>query len=105
MSEKLSEKMTINDEKRRENSRHKITMERRESICITGVLDVFSFDENGVICESDLGTLIIKGENLHINNLNLDNGELDIFGEIQSIVYQDGGRKGNKNSFFGRIFK
>jgi len=97
-------------------AKHRLVVEKRESVAITGVMDVISFDEEQVICETDLGVLILRGAGLHVSNLNLDSGLLDIFGEIEGITYegppqaQIPGVKGKsagrgKPSVFGRIFK
>ena len=88
-------------------SRHKLTIEHRENVTITGVVDVISFDEEQVVCDTDMGVLILRGVNLHVNNLNLDSGVLDIFGEITSVNYEEQGvaQGKSKSSFFGKIFK
>jgi len=86
--------------------RHKLMMENRESVSLTGVTDVISFDEEQVICDTELGVVILKGANLHVSNLNLDAGELDIYGEIVGINYEESVmRGGGKSSFFSKIFK
>ena len=93
----------------RRASRHKLTIEHRENVTITGVVDVISFDEEQVVCDTDMGVLLLRGVNLHVSNLNLDSGLLEIFGEIVSVNYEDSGpRPGSgksKSSFFGKIFK
>ena len=86
-------------------SKHKLTIEHRENVSITGVTDVISFDEEQVICDTDMGVLILRGINLHVNNLNLDSGTLDVFGEIVSLVYEEQGFTKSKSSLFGKIFK
>ncbi len=94
------------DDKKRAFDRHTIVMEQRESVSITGVMDVISFDEETIIAETELGVLVIKGSNLHVNKLNLDNGELDIEGEMNALNYEDRGSiSKNKNSFLGKLFR
>jgi len=88
--------------------KHRLVAEQREAVAITGVVDVISFDEEQVVCETDAGVLILRGAGLHVSNLNLDSGSLDIFGMIEAIVYEDAagpGRPGRKPSLFGKIFK
>ena len=94
------------EKKLRNPSRHAINLIRRESLSATGVLDVVSFDEEMIIAETELGMLIIKGINLHVNRLNLENGELAIDGEIGSITYEDSEKyvKGGK-TILGKLFK
>lgn len=94
------------EEKKKNNSRHAINLVRRESLTATGVIDVISFDEETIIAETELGMLIIKGINLHVNRLNLENGELAIDGEVASITYEDSGgySKGGK-SLLGKLLR
>jgi sporulation protein YabP len=93
------------DEKR-SFSKHSISVSRRESAVVTGVMDVISFDEETVIAETELGSLIIKGLNLHVNRLNLENGELEVDGEIVSVNYEDQSVFGKSGgSFLSRLFK
>lgn len=87
-------------------SRHAINLVRRESMTATGVLDVISFDEESIIAETELGMLIIRGINLHVNRLNLENGELAVDGEVSGITYEDsGGYVKGKPSLLGKLFR
>ena len=85
---------------------HKITMDDREKLFVTGVADVLSFDEDSIVADTELGILMLRGTNLHVSKLNLDDGELSIEGEIDSLEYTEGNAfsKG-KGSFFSKIFK
>ena len=91
---------------KRASSKHSVTLERRENISVSGVLDVISFDEEMIVIDTDLGILILKGVGLHVNRLNLDTGELEVDGEIVSLNYEEGHTYGkNKPMFLGRLFK
>jgi len=92
------------EEKKRSTSRHSLTIDKRENVNVSGITDVISFDEESVIAETELGVIIIRGINLHVNRINLENGELSVSGEIDGIAYENpGGHKGK--SFMGRLFK
>ena len=85
---------------------HRIAVTGRHTGTITGVSDVLSFDEGEIILETELGTLTIKGQELHINRLTLEQGEADIDGKIDSLVYSgSAGTKGKGESFLGRLFR
>ncbi|NLK97588.1 sporulation protein YabP [Defluviitalea saccharophila] len=85
---------------------HNIIMQDRQNLSITGVLDVLAFDEENVDIETEMGMLTIKGTELHVNKLNLEKKELEIEGEIESLVYNDGESFSKKgNSFLGKLFK
>ena len=94
------------DEKRI-TSKHRIVMEKRENIEITGVLDVISFDEETIIVDTEMGVLIMRGAGLHVNKLSLEAGELEVDGEIVSLNYEDqtGYKKGKAGSLFGKMFR
>jgi len=81
-----------------------LILENREKLSISGVIDVESFNDECVIVDTELGVLTIKGEDLHINKLNLDNSELDIEGDICLLEYSD--REGGKSGgFWAKMFK
>lgn len=85
---------------------HNIIMQDRQTLSITGVLDVLAFDEENVDVETEMGMLTIKGTELHVNKLNLEKKELEIEGEIESLIYHDGETFTKKgNSFLGKLFK
>lgn len=81
---------------------HNIIMEGRKILTITGVKEIDSFDLNNVVANTCMGELSIKGNNLHINNLNVDTGELNIEGEVVALFYN---ASKEKNSILSKIFK
>ena len=91
-------------EKKRSASRHSITIDKRESVTVTGVTDVISFDEESVICETEMGVVVLRGINLHVSRINLDSGELAVSGEIDGMTYTNQSA-GKGKSFIGRLFK
>ena len=85
---------------------HKIVVNNRKTGSLSGVKDVIAFDEGEVILETDMGVLVIKGHDLHVKRLNLENGEVDIEGQMDSFFYS--GQKtssGRNESFLTRLFK
>jgi sporulation protein YabP len=82
-----------------------LILENREKLSVSGVIDVESFNDECVIADTELGILIIKGIDLHINKLNIDNSELGIEGEIVSCEYSDRDGSRNRGGFFARMFK
>ncbi len=67
--------------------KHNLIMENRNNLTVTGVMDIDSFDEQTVILFTEQGELTIKGENLHINKIDVDTGDLQMVGEVESLVY------------------
>lgn len=74
------------------NYRHKINLSDREHLEIEGVGHVESFDDQQVVLATNLGILEIKGEQLHIKQLDLDQGRLSMEGMIKSLSYQEQGK-------------
>ena len=81
-----------------------IIMENREKVSVTGVTDIHSFDDELVIAQTDLGILTIKGDDLKMNKLNLENNELIIEGKIIAVAYSDI-NNAKKTGFMNKLFK
>ncbi len=81
-----------------------IVIQNREKAVITGVEDIHSFDDELVIVQTDLGILTIKGENLKMNKLNLENNELIIEGRTSAIAYSDAAQN-KKQGLMNKLFK
>lgn len=85
---------------------HKLILNNRRTCNLTGVNDVLSFDENEIILETEQGMLMIKGNELHVNRLTLDKGEVDVDGRIDSFTYSEQAGMGTKGeSLLSRLFK
>jgi sporulation protein YabP len=85
---------------------HGITIDNRKHLQTSGVKDIYSFDENRVVLETSAGTLSITGEGLHINKLNIDDGNLTVIGTIHSCIYTESKDLREKSKgFFSRMFK
>ena len=90
----------------RTGSSHKIMISNRKSGVLNGVIDVLSFDVGEILLETELGMLMIKGNDLNVNRLTLEMGEIDIEGKIDSLTYSDVKSSAKQNeSFLGRLFK
>ena len=81
---------------------HRLTMEGREKLSISGVEDVVRFDESCIVTTTSAGTLIITGEELHIGKLSLDGGEMQVDGRIDAVTYED--TEVRQGSFLSRLF-
>lgn len=83
---------------------HNIILEGRKKLSLSGVTDVDRFDEETVLLYTSLGELTVRGTDLHVNGLSVESGEMDIEGNIKSIVYGDPDRH-SPLSIFGKIFR
>ena len=89
-------------EKQRADSRHTLTIEGRERTVVSGVTDVLGFDEGLVNMETTAGALTVRGEGLHVEELNLEHGRIILTGEVAALEY--GEETGARGGFFGRLF-
>ena len=94
------------EEKTVNNKAHKVLLNNRKMGNFSGVVDVLSFDVAEILLETEQGMLLIKGNDLHVNRLSLEKGEVDIEGRIDSLAYSEVEDYGKQaESFFGRLFK
>nr|WP_302600125.1 sporulation protein YabP [uncultured Cellulosilyticum sp.] len=88
------------------NKKHVINMIDRQRLSITGVSDVFSFDENIIELETNQGYVDIKGDGLHIVKMSIDDGELIVEGMVDEVLYHDNQGPGKKKgSIISKLFK
>ena len=69
-------------------SPHRVELDGRERLTVSGVDDVDRFDENEIVMSTSQGVLIVTGERLHIGKLSLDGGELHVDGHIEALAYE-----------------
>ena len=55
---------------------HDVVLNSREQLYINGVKEIINFDENNINLKTVMGELSIEGENIHINVLNIEKGEI-----------------------------
>lgn len=83
---------------------HNIIMENRSILTLSGVTHVDGFDERCIILYTQLGELIIKGRDLHINSVSVETGDMAIEGDIWSLNYGDRNQRGPV-SFVRKLFR
>ncbi len=81
---------------------HKLTMNERKHLTVTGVTEVVSFEEDIVLLHTVLGTLEVRGQELQLKDLSLEVGQAVLEGQISALTYQDDGQQ---ESFWGRLFR
>lgn len=98
--------MEVKKEIKIEDKKSNVSLESRKRLQLTGVLEVFSFDDEKISLNTCLGTLTIKGKNLKMNKLDVQNGDVVIIGTIDSFVYSNSEAKQiNKEGILARLFK
>ena len=84
---------------------HKVIMANRKNCSLTGVTDVIAFDDKEVILETQMGTLFIRGEDMHIKRLTLELGEVDVEGSIEAYMYSGKKTMEKNESLLSRLFR
>jgi sporulation protein YabP len=82
-----------------------IRMLNRKTLEITGVSNVDSFDNEEFLLETECGFLTVRGQNLHMKNLSLEQGLVAIEGTVHSLVYLDGNAGAKSKGLLGKLFK
>ncbi len=86
------------------SSQHKVVLFEREAMNVDGVSNVESFDEDEIVLETSCGIMVIKGHDLHIKQLNLNEGNVEIEGYVDSIEYMEDNLKKGRG-LFARLLK
>ena len=94
----------VNSIGNRMNSNQNIQIENRKSIKLSGVTKIHNLNTLEFSLETTLGNLIIKGNNLEMLSFDVENGNLSITGEMDSLSYQNISKKNNKG-FIQKLFK
>ena len=89
------------EEKALENP-HKLTLDSRSRLTMTGITEVESFDEEMVVLHTTRGTLVVRGTGLHLQLLSLDGGQVHVDGTVDSLTYEDDLRE--HGGFLSRLF-
>ncbi|MCL2054849.1 MAG: YabP/YqfC family sporulation protein [Oscillospiraceae bacterium] len=91
-------------EQNKKNISHNIILESRSKLSISGITDVDHFDESTVRLYTQMGEMTISGKDLHVNDLSVQSGEMNIEGDIWSITYGDKDRT-SPLSLLGKLFR
>lgn len=82
-----------------------IKLNDRKKISLSGLKKLVSFDPEEFVMDTNLGPLVLKGNNLEIVKLDIIDGNLQIKGKINSLVYLDGKDSKKDNSILAKLFK
>ena len=68
---------------------HRLQLNERKALTMTGVTEVVSFDEMNVVVQTSLGLLIVQGQQLQLKNLSLEGGQVAVEGTISALSYEE----------------
>ena len=85
---------------------HRLHITNRNRGSLDGIKDVIAFAPEEVKLSTEQGRLTICGAELHVISLDVEKGELEFEGRIDSMVYSEEKTPGQVASkIFGRMFK
>ncbi|MFW6022514.1 MAG: sporulation protein YabP [Halanaerobiaceae bacterium] len=91
-----------NEENKVFQGKQNLTLNDRKFLAISGVKEVISYNEDKVLLQTTQGIMDIKGNELNIQKLNLDEGNVKIEGLIISLIYTD---KTKEKGILKKLFK
>ena len=68
---------------------HKLTLNERNSLTMTGVTEVVRFEESIVVLKTALGLLSVQGQELKLKTLSLEGGQVTVDGHISALIYEE----------------
>lgn len=80
---------------------HKLQLNERRSLTMSGVTEVVSFDDSTVVLQTSLGTLIVQGQELKLKTLSLEGGQVAVDGAIAALIYEEPRTGGWRQRLFG----
>jgi len=100
----MSKGNTMEDNKLKRSGPHSIYLEDRKKLTVTDVTDIENFNEEAILINLSGGSLAVKGQGLHIQRLDLDEGKVIITGFVNSAVYTEKKDRQDKG-FLKKILK
>ncbi|HLR51930.1 MAG TPA: sporulation protein YabP [Candidatus Avamphibacillus sp.] len=88
-----------------EQKDHQLKINNRKLLEITGVREVDSFDNEEFLLETVMGYLIIRGHNLQLKNLDVNEGIVSIKGKVYELSYVDDHQQEKAKGIFSKLFK
>ncbi|NLP29955.1 MAG: sporulation protein YabP [Clostridiales bacterium] len=83
---------------------HNLYIEDRKLITISEVTEVDNFDEESILLTVQGSNLLLKGQNLHIQKLDLEEGKAVISGTLNSVNYSEKKNK-SEGGFLKKMLK
>ncbi|MDD6327730.1 MAG: YabP/YqfC family sporulation protein [Eubacteriales bacterium] len=68
---------------------HHFYLDERKKGSLSGIQKVESFDEELVVLVTAQGKLVLKGKDMHVTRLDVQKGELEFDGRVDSASYSE----------------
>lgn len=84
---------------------HHVRINNRKEMEINGVKEIDSFDNEEFLLETNMGYLIVRGQNLQLKNLNVEEGLVQIKGKVYELTYVDEHQQEKAKGLFSKLFR
>ena len=71
------------------NLPHKLSLNERRELAVTGVTEVISFSESTVVLRTGPGVLTVQGAGLQLKTLSPEGGHVTVEGMVSALVYEE----------------
>ena len=78
---------------------HKLTLNERKNLSVTGVTEVVSFDDTAIVLGTVAGILEVLGQELVLKTLSIEGGQVAVEGTVNALYYRE---PRHKSGFWGR---
>lgn len=84
---------------------HRVTVHNRKEIEINGIKEVDSFDHEEFLLQTNMGYLVVRGKQLQLKNLHVEEGIIQIEGTMTEMLYVDEQTPERAKGLFSKLFK
>ena len=67
---------------------HNLTLNERRQLTMTGVTEVVSFEDSAVVLRTELGLLVVQGQDLQLKTLSAEGGQVEVAGSVSALSYE-----------------
>jgi len=71
-----------------ERGLHRLQLEGRQRLTVTGVQEVVSFEDTMVVLQTVEGNLVVQGQQLQLKTLSQE-GQVAVEGQVTALVYEE----------------
>ena len=68
---------------------HRVTLQERQQLSVTGVTEVMRFDDTAVVLRTDAGILTAQGRDLQLKQMAPEGGLVTVEGTLTALVYEE----------------
>lgn len=102
---RMEDYMEVKKDIKSDDKKSSILLENRKKLSLTGVAEVVNFNDKQIMLNTSAGGLNIKGEELKMTKLDVQNGDVAIIGKINSFAYTGSEVKQDNESIIAKLFK